>query len=380
MEEHFYLRLPAAVSGDAAARPDGAAAGRGSWVRCAPPCCSGAACWSSGCTPPNERLYVATDTRLDGILFGCLLAVSGNPALDVLRLSERRLKALWLPLGFVALLGSLRRPLVRVPAYGQLHARRPGAVPDLHRRHPLPRLGRLPLAQRSPGSASSACCRSRCTCCTRPLCRSCTTGGAARPASRPPPLAASLALATAIYYGVERPCARLRKRLSHVRVRRSGAGSSGPGALPSVEDGRRRQARAESPATSWSTLVTQLLSWGLTFAVTYYLPGYVGDAGLGSLAFAASFATLFGVVVPLGTSTLLVKEIARDRARTGELILAALALRLPLAALMTGLAVLAVRLLGYPEQTRLLVLVSALGWSSARSATSSGPPCKGRKT
>lgn len=110
-----------------------------------------------------------------------------------------------------------------------------------------------------------------------------------------------------------------------------------------------------------ATLATQLISWGLTFAVTFYLPSYVGDTGLGKLAFAASFTTLFGVIVPLGTSTLLIKEIARDRGRTGELLLAALILRLPLAALMTGLAIGLVTLLGYPSLTRTLVTVSALG-------------------
>ena len=71
-----------------------------------------------------------------------------------------------------------------------------------------------------------------------------------------------------------------------------------------------------------ATLATQLISWGLTFAVTLYLPRYVGDAGLGKLAFAASFMAIFGVIVPLGTGTLLVKEIARDRSRTGELLVA----------------------------------------------------------
>jgi len=109
------------------------------------------------------------------------------------------------------------------------------------------------------------------------------------------------------------------------------------------------------------TLATQLVSWGLTFAVTLYLPRYVGDAGLGKLAFAASFIAVFGMVVPLGTSTFLVKEIARDRSRTGELLLAALILRVPLAIGMTGLAIGVVSLLGYSSLTRGLVLVSALG-------------------
>lgn len=109
------------------------------------------------------------------------------------------------------------------------------------------------------------------------------------------------------------------------------------------------------------TLATQLISWGLTFAVTLYLPRYVGDSGLGQLTFAASFAAIFGVVVPLGTSTLLVKEIARDQSRTGELLMASLVMRIPLSILMTGIAVLLASLLGYSGLMHTLILVAALG-------------------
>lgn len=109
------------------------------------------------------------------------------------------------------------------------------------------------------------------------------------------------------------------------------------------------------------TLATQLVSWGLSFAVTLYLPRYIGDTGLGKLSFAISFITIFGVFVPLGTSTVLVKEIARDRGRTGELLLAAILMRIPLGLLMTALAIGAVHALGYSSLTRLLVTVAALG-------------------
>jgi O-antigen/teichoic acid export membrane protein len=109
------------------------------------------------------------------------------------------------------------------------------------------------------------------------------------------------------------------------------------------------------------TLATQLISWALTFAVTLYLPRYVGDAGLGKLAFAGSIVAIFGVFVPLGTSTVLVKEIARDRSRTGELLLAAMLLRVLLGVVMTGLAVATVHALGYPALTRTLVMLAAMG-------------------
>ena len=110
-----------------------------------------------------------------------------------------------------------------------------------------------------------------------------------------------------------------------------------------------------------ATLGTQLISWGLTFAVTLYLPRYVGDTGLGKLAFAASFVTIFGVFVPLGTSTVLIKDISRHRERAGELLAAALLLRLPLGLLMSALAVGVAALLHYPALIQLLIIVAAAG-------------------
>ncbi len=110
-----------------------------------------------------------------------------------------------------------------------------------------------------------------------------------------------------------------------------------------------------------ATVATQVVSWALTFAVTLYLPRYVGAAGLGRLTFAAAFMGVFGVLVPLGTSTVLVKEIARDRARTGELLAAVVLMRIPLSLLVTALAAAAVSALGYSSLLRLLVVLAALG-------------------
>lgn len=58
----------------------------------------------------KDRTYVATDTRIDSILFGCILAIYGNPMLDETNLTERRLKWLWLPLGLAGLLVSFAVP------------------------------------------------------------------------------------------------------------------------------------------------------------------------------------------------------------------------------------------------------------------------------
>src|SRR5262245_26783449 len=100
------------------------------------------------------------------------------------------------------------------------------------------------------------------------------------------------------------------------------------------------------------TLGTQLVTWALSFLVTLYLPPYAGDAGLGKLAFAASFVAIFAAVAPIGTSIVLMKEIARERGRAGELLAAAICLRVPVGLTLAALAIGIVHWLGYPALTR----------------------------
>src|SRR5262249_7776364 len=141
-------------------------------------------------------------------------------------------------------------------------------------------------------------------------------------------LAASLLLAAIIHRFVEKPCARLRKQLSRIGAPPTAA------AAPAADGG----APAGAPVSGSRLLArnvlvplaTQPRSWAVTFVVTLSLPRYVGDTGLGKLAFATSFVAIFGVLVPLGTSNVLVKEVARDRDRAGELLAAAFLLRFPL--------------------------------------------------
>lgn len=52
---------------------------------------------------PQERYALATDTRVDGILAGCMLAVYGNPVLDKTRFSPNLWRFVWLPAAFAVL-------------------------------------------------------------------------------------------------------------------------------------------------------------------------------------------------------------------------------------------------------------------------------------
>ena len=105
-----------------------------------------------------------------------------------------------------------------------------------------------------------------------------------------------------------------------------------------------------------STLITQLLSWVLAFAVTYYLPRYAGKIGFGDLAYAGSFIGVIFVAVPLGTSIVLLREVVQNRERTAELLLATLLLRLPFGLIALGLAAGAAALFRLDKGLQILIL------------------------
>jgi O-antigen/teichoic acid export membrane protein len=109
-----------------------------------------------------------------------------------------------------------------------------------------------------------------------------------------------------------------------------------------------------------SSLGLQIISFGLTVAVTFFLPHYAGEVGLGRLTFAASFVGVIAIAIPLGTSTILMREVARDVSRTAELLLSTILLRLLLSLVAIGIAFGLSQLLGYGSETRILILVTSI--------------------
>jgi peptidoglycan/LPS O-acetylase OafA/YrhL len=208
-----------------------------------------------------DRTYLATDTRIDSILFGCILAVWANPMLDHFQVSrmpsalrrlssEIRLKALWLPLGLLGLLASflVRDPqiqetfrytlqglslfpvfivAIRYPAWGAFRLLNVGWIKfvgvlsyTLYLVHPTVLYGfdqwtRWPIALQGVLAGSM-----------------------------------SLLIAVAMYHFVEKPCARLRKRLSPLVTRR----------LSPVETAKPIAEPRAEPALPAPALTTDLLA------------------------------------------------------------------------------------------------------------------------
>jgi peptidoglycan/LPS O-acetylase OafA/YrhL len=114
VEEHFYLLFPWLYLGMRKACLTPRAQALTLWGICAAILLWRVVLVSVLHTPVTDRTYMATDTRVDSILFGCALAVWHNPVLDPPTLSDKWLKQALLPGALLALVACL---LVRGPAF-----------------------------------------------------------------------------------------------------------------------------------------------------------------------------------------------------------------------------------------------------------------------
>ncbi len=81
------------------------------------------------------------------------------------------------------------------------------------------------------------------------------------------------------------------------------------------------------------TFGTQIITAGLSLIVTLYLPRAIELQGTGIVTTAGALSGVLSVLVSLGTSKVLTREIARDRAQLGSAVAAAIGMRLVLGAL-----------------------------------------------
>jgi peptidoglycan/LPS O-acetylase OafA/YrhL len=165
---------------------------------------------------PTDRTYLASDTRVDSILFGCALALGANPMLDEPGPASPLLRRLLVPLGFAVLLATFLyradwfRETLRYGLQGLALTpifiaamRDPQWWPFRWLNRPLlRRVGVLSYSLYLTHHAILYACERNLPRLAAPL-----RGALA--------LLGSLLLAEAIHRGIEKPCARLRKRLGH---------------------------------------------------------------------------------------------------------------------------------------------------------------------
>jgi peptidoglycan/LPS O-acetylase OafA/YrhL len=174
----------------------------------------------------RERTYLASDTRVDSILAGCILAVWHNPVLDKGSIDDRRLAYLWLPLGAACVLLSLvlrgdpfeQTLRYTLQSFGLLPLFT--AAVRWHDRGPFRFLAWAPLRRLGVYSYSMYLMHlSVLFVISKRTHLTAVPKGALA-------LGIVILLAAAIYRFVEKPCAKLRRRLSRYLEARAGDGAA----------------------------------------------------------------------------------------------------------------------------------------------------------
>ena len=98
----------------------------------------------------------------------------------------------------------------------------------------------------------------------------------------------------------------------------------------------------------------------LAFVYFTFLARGLGVEDLGKYAFAFSFTTLFSVFVDVGMSSILTREIAKDRSRAKEILYNVLGMKLVLGFFVYLLIILLVNVLDYGSTTKILVYITGL--------------------
>ncbi len=108
-------------------------------------------------------------------------------------------------------------------------------------------------------------------------------------------------------------------------------------------------------------LLSQVATWVMTLLVVLLMPGYLGAEGLGTFSFASTYVAFFTLAAGLGTSTLMTREIARDRSIVSVYVYNGIVLKLVLGTLLSALALLFGALLQFSGEVMLLVAVCCVG-------------------
>lgn len=106
-----------------------------------------------------------------------------------------------------------------------------------------------------------------------------------------------------------------------------------------------------------SLLLSQVLTWVITFVLLVEAPDRLGDEAWGALSYATAFVSLLMLLVGLGTGTLLQREIARDASLISQYVYNAVLLKLILMVVVPLLGIAAALLLGQRGDTLWLIMI-----------------------
>lgn len=98
----------------------------------------------------------------------------------------------------------------------------------------------------------------------------------------------------------------------------------------------------------------------VTLAITIYLAKYLGVADFGKYVFIITFLMFFGVISGFGLDQVVIRDIARNMAKTNEIINNALFIRIITSFVAITLAIITIRILNYPDDVVFFVTVTSI--------------------
>lgn len=111
--------------------------------------------------------------------------------------------------------------------------------------------------------------------------------------------------------------------------------------------------RIAKNTTIW--VVSDSLTKIMGMAIVIYSTRFLGDAGFGKYTFALSFTIIFAMFSDLGLNQLFIREVARDKTKTGDYLGTMISLKLFLTFINLFLIYVSINFLGYPQDTRMAV-------------------------
>jgi O-antigen/teichoic acid export membrane protein len=107
-------------------------------------------------------------------------------------------------------------------------------------------------------------------------------------------------------------------------------------------------------------LISQLISYMLSFFYTIYTARYLGVEGFGILSLALAITGIFGILMDIGLTQLTVREVSRNKSIANKYLNNIISIKFLLSFLTFGVIFLVINIIGYPQQTSDVVYIITL--------------------
>lgn len=103
--------------------------------------------------------------------------------------------------------------------------------------------------------------------------------------------------------------------------------------------------------------IAQIITYVIGFFITMYTARYLGAEGFGVISLALSITGIFGIISDMGLSTLMVRDIAREKSLKDKYLINVSLMKLILVFLMSGSIILFVSVIGYDFTAKTVIYI-----------------------